>query len=496
MRFLWNLEYPLIDTSSAIPYTHITFTGPTERPGRITHPTVTDSSRPLDKSGADSASGPKITEFNSLSLPQPVRDGISDAGFVEMTPVQRESLPATLNGKDLCAQAQTGTGKTATFLISIFTHLLEQNTEGKKKPSALVLAPTRELAVQIYKEGQALGVHTGLRLVAVYGGEGFNRQEKALREGVDIVIGTPGRLLDFMRRKVLDLREVRHLVIDEADRLMDLGFWDELRNILRRLPPPDKRQSMLFSATLDSGTRKIAREYMNRPVNVTVQPEQITAEGIDQLVYHVDRDMKFRLLLGILGREDIPKGLIFTNMKITASWLVEKLKDHGYRDVGLLTGDLRQSVRNRVLDKFKRDRLPLLVASDVASRGLHIDDVTHIINYDVPQDPEDYVHRIGRTARAGKKGKAFTLACDKYVYSLPEIEELLGSPIPSQVPFDEDYGEDRTADFTVREFFAREKRLKRETRGHQRSRTRDGRKPEQQKRRRRPPRRSQKSERG
>ena len=407
-----------------------------------------------------------------------------------MTPVQAESLPAALGGKDLCAQAQTGTGKTATFLISMFTHLLGQDLKGKKKPSALVLAPTRELAVQIYKEGQVLGKHTGLRLVAVYGGEGFNRQEKALREGVDIVIGTPGRLLDFMRRKVLDLREVQHLVIDEADRLMDLGFWDELRNILRRLPDPDKRQSMLFSATLDSRTRKIAREYMNRPMNVTIAPEQITAEGIDQVVYHVDRDMKFRLLLGILGREDVPKGLIFTNMKMTAAWLVEKLKDHGYKDVGLLTGDLRQSVRNRVLERFKKDKLPLLVASDVASRGLHIDDVTHIINYDVPQDPEDYVHRIGRTARAGKKGKAFTLACDQYVYSLPEIEALLTSPIPSQVPYDEDYGEDKTPDFTVRVFFAREKKRQREAKSHQRSRIRDGRKPEQQRRRRRPPRRS------
>jgi ATP-dependent RNA helicase RhlB len=446
----------------------------------------------LDKTEASSASGPENTEFDSLNLPKSVSDGIHGAGFVEMTPVQRESLPAALNGKDLCAQAQTGTGKTATFLISMFTHLLGENAKGRRKPSALVLAPTRELAVQIFREGQVLGSHTGLRLVAVYGGEGFNRQEKALREGVDVVIGTPGRLLDFMRRGVLDLREVRHLVIDEADRLMDLGFWDELRNILRRLPPPDKRQSMLFSATLDSRTRKIAREYMNRPINVTVQPEQITAEGIDQLVYHVDRDMKFRLLVGILGREEIPKGLIFTNMKITASWLVEKLKDHGYRDVGLLTGDLRQSVRNRVLDRFKRDKLPLLVASDVASRGLHIDDVTHIINYDVPQDPEDYVHRIGRTARAGKKGKAFTLACDKYVYSLPEIEALLTSPIPSLVPFDEDYGEDKNPEFTVREFFAREKKRQRETRSHQRSRTRDGRKPEQQKRRRRPPRRTSK----
>jgi len=456
-----------------------------------THSTVTDINSSMDKAEADPASDPEQTRFESLKLPESVRDGINGAGFVQMTPVQSESLPAILAGKDLCAQAQTGTGKTATFLISMFTHLLGQDLKGRKKPSALVLAPTRELAVQIYKEGLALGKHTGLRLVAVYGGEGFHRQEKALREGVDIVIGTPGRLLDFMRRRVLDVREVNHLVIDEADRLMDLGFWDELRNILRRLPDPDKRQSMLFSATLDSRTRKIAREYMNRPINVTIQPEQITAEGIDQVVYHVDRDMKFRLLLGILGREEVPKGLIFTNMKITAAWLVEKLQAHGYKDVGLLTGDLRQSVRNRVLEKFKKDKLPLLVASDVASRGLHIDDVTHIINYDVPQDPEDYVHRIGRTARAGKKGKAFTLACDQYVYSLPEIEALLTLPIPSQVPYDEDYEEDKTPNFTVRELFAREKKRKRETRGHQPSRPGGGRTAEQ-KRRRRPPRRSSK----
>jgi ATP-dependent RNA helicase RhlB len=222
-----------------------------------------------------------------------------------------------------------------------------------------------------------------------------------LKSGTDIVIGTPGRLLDFMRRKILNLGQIQFLVIDEADRMLDLGFWDELRNIFRRLPSADKRQSLLFSATLDRRTRSIAREFMNRPKDVEIRPDKLTAEGIDQMVYHVDRDAKFPLLLGILKKEEVPKGLIFTNMKITASWLVHKLKEHGITDIGLLTGDLRQSARNRVLERFKLGKLPLLIASDVASRGLHIDDVTHIINYDVPQDPEDYVHRIGRTARAG-----------------------------------------------------------------------------------------------
>jgi ATP-dependent RNA helicase RhlB len=336
--------------------------------------------------------------FNSLDLPEKIMDGIRDAGFVEMTPVQSRSLPMALEGKDVCAQAQTGTGKTAAFLITIFTRILRTGPLPKQKaPIALVLAPTRELALQIYREGELLGKHTGLRLAAIYGGEGFNRQEQMLKSGTDIVIGTPGRLLDFMRRKILNLGQIQFLVIDEADRMLDLGFWDELRNIFRRLPSADKRQSLLFSATLDRRTRSIAREFMNRPKDVVP------------------------LLLGILKKEEVPKGLIFTNMKITASWLVHKLKEHGITDIGLLTGDLRQSARNRVLERFKLGKLPLLIASDVASRGLHIDDVTHIINYDVPQDPEDYVHRIGRTARAGKRGKAYTLACDQYVSRYPSM---------------------------------------------------------------------------
>ena len=425
---------------------------------------MTDNKHDTEKNITPSPAHPLThsQSFSSLDLPEKVMAGIRDAGFVEMTPVQSRSLPMALEGKDVCAQAQTGTGKTAAFLITVFSRILSADVPSKRKnPLALVLAPTRELALQIYREGELLGKHTGLRLAAIYGGEGFNRQEEALKRGTDVVIGTPGRLIDFMRRNILNLGQIQFLVIDEADRMLDLGFWDELKNIFRRLPSADKRQSLLFSATLDRRTRAIAREFMNRPKDVEVRPEKLAADGIDQMIYHVDRDMKFPLLLGILRKEEVPKGLIFTNMKITASWLVHKLKEHGITDIGLLTGDLRQSARNRVLERFKLGKLPLLIASDVASRGLHIDDVTHIINYDVPQDPEDYIHRIGRTARAGKRGKAYTLACDQYVYTLPAIEELLSDKIPSQIPYDEDFGEDKTPGFTIRKMMTLEREEKR-----------------------------------
>jgi len=398
-------------------------------------------------------------EFETLNLPEPILKGIQQAGFSQMTPIQRRALPTLLAGQDLCGQAQTGTGKTATFLIALFSKLLVEVNPKRRYPLALIIAPTRELALQIYNEAIDLGAHTGLRLAAIYGGEGFLRQEKLLRSGVDIVVGTPGRLLDFARRRILDISKVRFLVIDESDRLLDDGFWDELRDILKRLPTPRKRQSMLFSATLDHRTKRIASSYMNHPQDVAVEPEQITAEGIDQMIYHVDRDMKFPLLLGIFSKEEVPKGLIFANQKITVAWLVKKLEQHGY-EAGLLTGDLPQNARNRVLERFKRGETSLLIASDVASRGLHIDDVTHIINYDLPQDPEDYVHRIGRTARAGKRGKAYTLACDEYCLALPDVEKLLGKPLPYEVPYDEDYGEDKTPKFTIKEMLRQQRQQK------------------------------------
>jgi ATP-dependent RNA helicase RhlB len=403
----------------------------------------------------ETAAGRKPTEFDALNLPEAVLAGIHEAGFVQMTPIQRGALPILLAGQDLCGQAQTGTGKTAAFLIALFTKLLDQVNARHRAPLGLILAPTRELALQIYQEGMALGAHTGLRLAAIYGGEGYAQQESRLRSGVDIVVGTPGRLLDFARRRILDVSRIRFLVIDESDRLLDMGFWDELQDILDRLPAPEDRQSMLFSATLDPRTKGLASSYMNHPQDVAVKPEQVTPDGIDQMIYHVDRDRKFDLLLGIFSREEVPKGLIFANQKITVTWLAKKLNQHGY-EAELLTGDLPQKERTHVLDRFRRGESSLLVASDVASRGLHIDDVTHIINYDLPQDPEDYVHRIGRTARAGKRGKAYTLACDEYCESLPEIEDLLGEKIPYEIPYDQDYGKDKTPRFTIREMLRQE----------------------------------------
>lgn len=408
-------------------------------------------------------------EFLSLDIPESIYQGILDAGFTQMMPIQKRSLPYTLEGHDLCGQAQTGTGKTAAFLITVFSQLEKQPDRDRRRPQALILAPTRELALQTYREGLVLGAHTDLKLAAIYGGEGYTHQENKLRAGSDVIIGTPGRILDFARRRVLVLSAVKYLVIDEADRLLDMGFWEELRSILSLLPNTSNRQNLLFSATLDHRTKKMASSYLNNPKDVAVRPESVAAEGIDQKIFHVEREMKFPLLLGILSREEITKGLIFTNTKIVAGWLVNKLHQHDYH-AALLTGDLRQNVRNRVLEKFKRGETPLLVASDVASRGLHIDDVTHIINFDVPQDAEDYVHRIGRTARAGKKGKAYTLACDEYCYTLPDIETLLGYMPPANVPYDEDFGQDNTPEYTIGYMVRQERRNKGGRSGPQRGR--------------------------
>ena len=397
------------------------------------------------------------SEFDKLVLPDSVLEGIHDQKYETMMPIQRQALPITLEGRDLTGQAQTGTGKTAAFLITIFARLMERLDPNRVEPLALVLAPTRELAVQSYRVAQAIGKHTPFRMGVVYGGVGYHGQEKKLAAGMDLVIGTPGRLLDFVHQKKLDLSRIEILVIDEADRMLDMGFADELRAILRRLPPPKKRQSMLFSATLDSKTKAIANGYMNRPHDVAIRPEQITAEGIEEKVFHVDRGEKIPLLLGLLKNRLVTKGLVFTNMKIRAAFIAEKLRRNGY-DVELLTGDLPQSKRQHVLDRFSAGDVPLLVASDVASRGLQIEDITHIFNYDVPQDPEDYVHRIGRTARAGKAGVAFTLACDEYVYHLDEIENLLDRRLPFQIPTSDQFGEDADPDFTYEKFRRRERR--------------------------------------
>ena len=370
-------------------------------------------------------------DFRSLDLPESVQQGIDAVGFTTCTPIQQRVLPLSVAGKDVAGQAQTGTGKTAAFLITVFARLLRHraSTAPEPAPRALVVAPTRELTVQILHDAQALGEFTGLTMHAVYGGIDYHKQREALRQGCDILIGTPGRLIDYFKQHVYNLRRVEALVIDEADRLFDMGFIADLRFLLRRLPPYHKRQSMLFSATLSYAVMELAYEHMNDPVKVTINPEQVTAANVEHVLYHVGRHDKLPLLIGLFRREQPTRTMIFVNTKRAGEWLAQRLTENGV-PAEAITGDLEQRVRLRLVRSFKAGELPVLVATDVASRGLHVDDVSHVINYDLPQDPENYVHRVGRTARAGASGKAISLACEEFVEALDSIEQLTGFKIP------------------------------------------------------------------
>lgn len=378
-------------------------------------------------------------DFLSFDLPEPVMQGIQAAGFSVCTPIQEEVLPIALRGRDVAGQAQTGTGKTAAFLISIFTRLLrepDRRPKGLIGPRALVVAPTRELAVQIHQDARLLGQATGLNMQVVYGGVDYHKQREILRRGVDVLIATPGRLIDYYRQGVYALKTVEILVIDEADRMFDMGFIKDIRYLVRQLPPAERRQSFLFSATLASRVLELAYECMNTPTMVSVAPEQVTAEGVEEVLYHVTREEKFPLLLGLLAREKGKRILMFANMKHEAERLAERLVRLGYH-ARAITGNVDQKKRLKIMQAFKEGGLHILVATDVASRGLHIEGVTHVINYDLPQDAEDYVHRIGRTARAGASGKAISLADEQYVLSLEAIEEFIGHKIPVEWAGDE-----------------------------------------------------------
>jgi ATP-dependent RNA helicase RhlB len=342
-----------------------------------------------------------------------------------------------LSGKDVAGQAQTGTGKTAAFLVTILTRLQENPRKDKRLPSALVVAPTRELAYQIYDEAMALGRHTGFSMVRVVGGVDYQKQADLLKKGPDIVICTPGRIIDYFKQKIFKTAGIKLVVIDEADRLLDMGFAKDMRFILSKLPHYDKRQSMLFSATLSYRVMELTYEYMNLPEFVAVTPEEVTVDGIEQVLYHVGNEKKFSLLLGILQREDWNRMLIFVNTKAGVEWLNRKLRGNGFPSEGI-TGDLPQRKRFQLMEKFKNGEIKILVATDVASRGIHVEDISHVINYDLPQDPENYIHRIGRTARAGKTGRALSLACEKYVFHLEAVEKMLGSKLPVEW-FDEDW---------------------------------------------------------
>jgi len=372
--------------------------------------------------------------LSTYDLPETVHQGIAEAGFTFATPIQAKTLPIALAGRDVAGQAQTGTGKTAAFLITIFTRLLRApRARPGRGPRALVVAPTRELVVQIRDDAEKLGRHTGLNLLAVFGGMDYRRQREALRGSPDLLVGTPGRLIDYEGQGATTFRDVEILVIDEADRMFDMGFIRDLRRILRRCPPYHRRQTMLFSATLSARVMELAYEHTNNAEKVEVEPERVGAHGITEVLYHVSSAEKFHLLLGLLAREGGERVLIFVNRRSTAVELVRGLSAGGY-PTRALAGNVPQEKRLRILNDFKEGRLAVLVATDVASRGLHIEGVSHVVNYDLPQDPEDYVHRIGRTGRAGAEGTAVSLACDDYVFSLDAIQKLIGREIPIEWP--------------------------------------------------------------
>ncbi len=381
-------------------------------------------------------------KFTDLNLDPRIQDGIRDAGFVECTKVQERTFEYSLEGIDVTVQSQTGTGKTAAFLISIFELFLKEEYFDDR--FALIIVPTRELAVQIEQEAQLLGKHLDFAMACVYGGVGYEEQERSLREGVDILIATPGRLLDFDRSGKVPLPDVGALVIDEADRLFDMGFMPDVRKILRRVPPARERWTMLSSATLDGRVRNLAWRDMSKPAEIAIEPERVTVETVTQSLYHVTKQQKLSLLLGLLEQEKPDSALIFTNTKHAAEQVARRLSMNG-RDAEFIIGDLPQKKRQKLIDQLKERNLPILVATDVAARGLHIDDLDLVVNYDLPEHTENYVHRIGRTARAGKRGKAVSLVCEEFVYGLQAIEEFTRKEIPVEQAAAELFVTDRSA---------------------------------------------------
>lgn len=371
-------------------------------------------------------------KFADFALHPSVIKALENKGFHYCTPIQALALPYTVAGHDVAGQAQTGTGKTLAFLASTFNYLLTHEADSNRKinqPRALIMAPTRELAVQIHNDAEALAQETGLKIGLAYGGDGYEKQLKVLEAGVDILIGTTGRLMDYVKQNYIDLGAIQVVVLDEADRMFDLGFIKDIRWIFRRMPPATQRLSMLFSATLSFRVRELAFEHMNNSQYVEVEPTQKTGHRIQEELFYPSNEDKMRLLQTLLEEEWPERCIIFANTKHACEEIWGYLAADGHR-VGLLTGDVAQKKRLHILDDFTKGNLDILVATDVAARGLHIPEVTHVFNYDLPDDCEDYVHRIGRTGRAGASGHSITLACEQYALNLPAIEQYIGHSIP------------------------------------------------------------------
>jgi ATP-dependent RNA helicase RhlB len=372
------------------------------------------------------------TFFTNFDLHPLLQQGLDDSGFTRCTPIQEMTLPLALAGRDVAGQAQTGTGKTCAFLVALMNRLLTTPAVADRKdsdPRALIIAPTRELAIQIEKDAKAIGRHTGLRSALIYGGVDYDKQRQQLKDGCDIIIATPGRMLDYHKQGVFSLNSVEVMVIDEADRMFDLGFIKDVRFIFRRLPPREQRQVLLFSATLSHRVLELAYEHMHEAEKLVVESDNVTADKVRQLVYFPAKEEKLPLLLNLLDRTKPSRSIIFVNTKAAAERITERVKRHGCR-VGAISGDVPQLKRQKLLQRFQDGQLDILVATDVAARGLHIPAVSHVFNYDLPHEAEDYVHRIGRTARLGAEGDAISFACDLYAMSLPEIETYIGQSIP------------------------------------------------------------------
>jgi len=434
-----------------------------EKAPAVVHPSATDvSSRPRRRQpsskAASQSSAQRLTtpvwdpatfevppvegkvRFHDLGLPDPVMHAVFDLGFHYCTPIQAEILPSTLKRRDATGRAQTGTGKTAAFLITVLTRLLNEPAppqDRKGTPRVLVLAPTRELVMQIGEEARQLAKYTDIGIVPVFGGMDFEKQRRQLAQSrCDIVVATPGRLLDFKRQGDVRLDRVETLIIDEADRMLDMGFIPDVRKIISATPPKAKRQTLLFSATLTPDVTRLAAQWTTDPVTVQIEPQQVAVDTVEQLIYIVTREDKYVLLYNIITRKNLERVIVFCNRKDETRRLADLFTRYQI-DCAVLSGDVRQRVRVRTLDDFKAGKTRILVATDVAGRGIHIEGMDHVINYTLPRDPEDYVHRIGRTGRAGSAGTSISFADEEDSFFIPAIEALIGFKLPCIQPEEE-----------------------------------------------------------
>jgi len=377
------------------------------------------------------------TRFHDLDLPLEIMHGIFELGFEYCTPIQAEILPKTLTGADAFGRAQTGTGKSAAFLITVLTRLMRNPPKTKRRPGeprALIVVPTRELALQVKKDANLLGKYTSCKVVAVFGGMDYQKQQKLLAEKViDVVVATPGRLLDFKRRGDAHLDKVEILVIDEADQMLDMGFIPDVRQIIHSTPSKTARQTMLFGATLTPEVTRLASQWTREPVTVDIEPEQVTVETVDQIIYLVTADERFTVLYNMITLHHLNRVIIFCNRRDQTRKLADRLRNQGIR-CEILSGEVAQKRRIRTLEGFRSGKIRVLVATDVAGRGIHVEGISHVVNYNLPLDPEDYVHRIGRTGRAGVTGTSISFATESESFQLPGIESFIGQKLPCVYP--------------------------------------------------------------